>query len=196
MKRAGRIQASSLAVHAPYTQKSENAEASLTKIFPAASVNRYNKPDVNSRRWPSVFPLLPKDEPTPFRCPGPHSPSRVEGVAGTIAIGRRPTTFRSMDQTKHRSGMSCGESLVSSIAQSSSTRLTTRKRTLDRVGFSPPIRASSFPYDTVRILAEPFYNNNLRSKRQIFRQLFAAKITDCTSQDAVAEAVAEAAAGR
>jgi hypothetical protein len=41
----------------PYTQKFENAEASLTKIFPAvASVKQYNKPDVNSRRWSSVFP--------------------------------------------------------------------------------------------------------------------------------------------
>src|ERR1700679_11421 len=31
----------------PYTQKSENAEASLAKIFPAvASVKRYNKPDI------------------------------------------------------------------------------------------------------------------------------------------------------
>src|SRR5271154_4041809 len=91
-RRTGRIQAS---FFLPYMQKSENAEASLTKIFPVASVNRYNKPDVNSRRWPSVFPLLSKDEPTPFRCPGPHSPSRVEGVADTIAIGRRQTTFRS-----------------------------------------------------------------------------------------------------
>ena len=79
----------------PYSQKIENAEASLTKIFPAvASVKRYNKPDVNSRRWSSVFPGS-KDEPTPFRCPGPHSPSKVEGVAGTIAMGRRLTTFRS-----------------------------------------------------------------------------------------------------
>jgi hypothetical protein len=38
------------------------------------------------------------------------------------------------------------------------------------VGFSPPIRASSFPYDTVRILAEPFYNINMTAKRQIFRR--------------------------
>src|ERR1700729_3934107 len=95
VRRTGRIQASPSRSTCPYTRKNENAEASLTKIFPAASVNRYNKPDVNSRRWPSAFPQLSKDEPTPFRCPGPHSPSRVEGVAGTIAIGRRPTTFRS-----------------------------------------------------------------------------------------------------
>jgi hypothetical protein len=38
------------------------------------------------------------------------------------------------------------------------------------VGFSPPIRASSFPYDTVRILAEPFYNINMVAKRQIFHR--------------------------
>jgi hypothetical protein len=29
------------------------------------------------------------EEPAPFRCSGPHCPSKVEGVAGTIANGRR-----------------------------------------------------------------------------------------------------------
>jgi len=53
--------------------------------------------------------LIPQDEPTPFRCSGPHSPSKVEGVAGTIAMGR---SFRHSDQWP---GMSCGESLVSSV---------------------------------------------------------------------------------
>jgi len=79
----------------PYTQKSENAEASLTKIFPAvASVKRYNKPDITVDGGRASF-LISKVEPTPFRCSGPHSPSKVEGVAGTIAMGRRLATFRS-----------------------------------------------------------------------------------------------------
>ncbi len=79
----------------PYTQKIENAEASLTKIFPAvASVKRYNKPDITVDGGRASF-LTSKDEPTPFRCSGPHSPSKGEGVAGTIAMGRRLTTFRS-----------------------------------------------------------------------------------------------------
>jgi hypothetical protein len=66
--------------------------------------------------------------------------------------------------------MSCGESLVSSITQPLTTRLATGSETLDRAGFSLPLRASSFPYDTVRILAEPFYNINMTAKRQIFRR--------------------------
>jgi hypothetical protein len=79
----------------PYTQKIENAEASLTKIFPAvASVKRYNKPDITVDGGRASFPIS-KDEPTPFRCSGPHSPSKGEGVAGTIAMGRRLATFRS-----------------------------------------------------------------------------------------------------
>ena len=78
-----------------HMQKIENAEASHAKIFPAvASVKRYYKPDitVDGGRASS---LIPQDEPTPFRCSGPHSPSKVEGVAGTIAMGRRLTTFGS-----------------------------------------------------------------------------------------------------
>jgi hypothetical protein len=84
----------------PYTQKIENAEASLfpkdgTKIFPAvASVKRYYKPDITVDGGRASF-LTSKVEPAPFRCSGPHSPSKVEGVAGTIAMGRRLTTFGS-----------------------------------------------------------------------------------------------------
>jgi len=33
--------------------------------------------------------FLYKDEPTPFRCSGPHSPSKAEGVAGSYSMGRR-----------------------------------------------------------------------------------------------------------
>src|SRR6202000_465235 len=87
----------------PYTQKIENAEASLpqktgAKVFPAvASVKRYNKPDITVDGGRASFPDA-KDEPTPFRCSGPHSPSKVEGVAGTIAMGRRLTTFSSRNR--------------------------------------------------------------------------------------------------
>jgi len=41
----------------PYMQKIENAEASLTKFFPAvASVKRYNKPDITVDGGRASFP--------------------------------------------------------------------------------------------------------------------------------------------
>ena len=57
------------------------------------------QPDENSRRWSGLLTHSglspPQVRPTPFRCSDPHSPSKVEGVAGTIAMGRRLMTFGS-----------------------------------------------------------------------------------------------------
>lgn len=94
-----------------------------------------------------------QEEPTPFRCPGPHSPSRVEGVAGTIAIGRR------LRHSESNSGMSCGESLVSSITQEDFLCLRGLFSTLSRVGVAD---------NTIRILAEPSNNSNSAAWRQPF----------------------------
>src|SRR5580692_3506197 len=109
-------------------KKIENAEASLLPktgrslpcccVCEAVQQARRKQSTVIERLSPTC-----KDEPTPFRCPGPHSPSKVEGVAGTIAMGR---SLQHPDQMNPQLiTMSCGESLVSSITQSFSSRLAT-----------------------------------------------------------------------
>ena len=116
------------------------------------------------------FLKSPEEEPTPFRCSGPHSPSRVEGVAGTIAIGRR------LRHSESNSGMPCGESLVSSVTQADTS--------LPAWAISPPsLRVK--PYLT----AQSGYSRNLLTiaicqrcvnfPRGIFT-LFRSRRTNCT----------------
>ena len=150
----------------PYTQKIENAEASLTKIFPAvASVNRYNKPDVNSRRWSSVFPYLSRMSRLRFAVP-----ARIAHPRWRVSQARLrwAADLRHSDQINHRSGMSCGESLVSSVTQNGPFCHLGQLRTNDCLGFSPPFRVLGFPESAVWILAEPSYNSNSRCVRQLF----------------------------
>src|SRR5882757_9574911 len=64
--------------------------------------------------------------------------------------------------------MSCGESLVSSVTQTTLPDLRQTGRP-DCVGFSRPFRSLNLPNGTVRILAEPSNNSNLRAERQLFR---------------------------
>ena len=68
--------ASLFAVHAKRMRTLERLYSRKTgEIFPAvASVKRYNKPDITVDGGRASFPIS-KDEPTPFRCSGPHSPS-------------------------------------------------------------------------------------------------------------------------
>jgi hypothetical protein len=148
----------------PYTPKIENAEASLTKIFPAvASVKRYNKPDVNSRRWPSVFPLLQRMSRLRFAVP-----ARIAHPRWRVSQARLrwAADLRHSDRMKHRSGMSCGESLVSSVTQTTLSDFRQTRRP-GCEGFSRPFRSLTLRNGTVRILAEPSNNNNLRALRQL-----------------------------
>jgi len=93
-----------------HTQKNEGADASLSKIFPASRLyfdTTNQTKTVDGGRASSkigVFQTL-REEPTPFRCPGPHSPSKVEGVAGTYSMGR--SLWLPYDQDALRFSFSC-----------------------------------------------------------------------------------------
>src|SRR5580693_3550291 len=84
-------------------KKNENAEASLNEGLPCCCVCEAVQ---QARRKQSTvierLSLNSQEEPTPFRCSGPHSPSKVEGVAGTIAKGRRLARFGSKTKTALR----------------------------------------------------------------------------------------------
>jgi len=98
-----------------------------------------------------------KEEPTPFRCPGPHSPSRVEGVAGTIAIGRRLRHSKIKPEE-----CPAVKSLVSSVTQADILCL--------RGVCLHPICTPALADSAIRILAEPSNNSNsLRFRQQILR---------------------------
>src|SRR6266550_9526388 len=75
--------------------------------------------------------------------------------------------LRHSDPMNPRSEMSCGESLVSSVTQTTLPDLRQTGRP-DCVGFSRPFRSLNLPNGTVRILAEPSNNSNLRAVRQLF----------------------------
>src|SRR5438046_8178413 len=96
----------------PYTQKIENAEASLTKIFPAvASVKRYNKPDITVDGGRASSPYV-KGSRLRFAVPAriAHPRWRVSQARLRWAAG-----LRHSGPMNPRSGMSCGESLVSIV---------------------------------------------------------------------------------
>ena len=80
-------------------KKNEDAEAPLAEVLPCCCVCEAVQ---QARRKQSTvierLSLTSQEEPTPFRCSGPHSPSKVEGVAGTIAMGR---SLRHSDPVNH-----------------------------------------------------------------------------------------------
>jgi hypothetical protein len=77
-----------------------------------------------------------------------------------------------LQHSDQRSGMSCGESLVSSVTQISTYCLLWPAMETDCAGFSPPCRSLNLPNGASQILAEPSNNSNLRAWSQLLDRFF------------------------
>lgn len=170
-------------------RKNEHADASLTKLFPLHACKsiqqaRRKQSTVAERPSPSKNPkALPRKEPTPFRCSGPHSPSFGSSSAKPIGWRVSQARLRKVAETCSRThnssysypfglpdvqaGELCSESLVSSIREAAISCFIAHA-----LGFSLPNTPQELPSDAFRILAEP--SNNI--KETLRSQYFCRKL--------------------
>ena len=130
------------------------------RIFPASrlyfNATNQTKTVDGGRAFSRSGPFKPlPEEPTPFRCPGPHSPSKVEGVAGTYSMGRR-LQLPQVVQDALRFSFSCIQCSYSCDPVVTTDHDDRYDRKLENgVGFSPPFAREAYP--TTR----PEYSRNL-----------------------------------